>query len=245
MTTHSKLTPKTRYPITMPNGDAWPHTVFLKNFIDHPNIEVGDWTYYNDFRSPIEDYARLLAPYLHPGCPEKLQIGRFCQIAHGTQFITSSANHPMGGVSTYPFFVFGPQWSSLYDPKDLPFSGDTVMGAETYKPDPGFKGDTVIAHDVWFGHQCLIMPGVTIGSGAIIGTGAVVTKDVAPYSIVAGNPARVIKYRFSEEVIADLLDIAWWDWPIEQVEAHMKAITSGDVPALKGVTQEMNGTIKR
>ncbi len=209
------LTPETLFPVTMPNGEPWPHTVFLKNFIDHPNIEIGDWTYYNDFRKPIEDYAQVIAPYLHPGCPEKLTIGKFCQLAHGMQFITSSANHQLSGFTTYPFFVFNKAWSEMYTP-NLPFKGDTVVG-----------------HDVWIGHQALIMPGVTIGTGAIIGSGSVVTKDVEPYSVVAGNPACVIKKRFSESVIQGLLALAWWDWPIEVIQENLSALTSGDLTALE------------
>ena len=105
--TQQHINPNEKYPVTMPNGGQWPHTIFLKNVIDHPNIEIGDYTYYNDFRHNITNFRQLLAPYMHEHAPEKLIIGKFTQIAHGVQFITSSANHQMDGASCYPFFVFG------------------------------------------------------------------------------------------------------------------------------------------
>jgi virginiamycin A acetyltransferase len=216
MALNHNITPDTQYPIMMPNGETWPHTVFLKNFIDHPNIEIGEWTYYNDFRKPIDDYARLLAPYLYPGCPERLIIGKFCQIAHGTEFITSSANHQMNGFTTYPFFVFGNKWSQAYK-LHLPYK------------------DTIVGHDVWFGHRSMVMPGVTIGSGAIIAANAVVTKDVPPYVIVAGNPARFIKRRFEAHIIDYLLESAWWDWPMDVIEENLGALTSGCLDTLKKI----------
>ena len=119
----------------------------------------------------------------------------------------------MGGFSTYPFRVFKPE--TMIDYVDLPFK------------------DTVVGHDVWIGHGATIMPGVTIGSGAIIAAGAVVTKDVAPYAIVGGNPAQVIRRRFSDDVVAALLDIAWWDWPIDRIEAKLHAIETGDLEGLR------------
>ncbi len=203
-----------RFPITGQNGEPWPHTRFLRHFIDHPNISIGDYTYYNDFRAELSDVRQQLVPYMHDQAPEKLTIGKFVQIAHGTQFITSSANHPMSGFSTYPFVVFGPPW------------------AEAYEPEWPNKGDTVIGNDVWFGHESIIMPAVTIGDGAIIGARAVVTKDVPPYTIVAGNPARIIKARFDEKTIKKLLQIAWWDWPIDRITKNLQAILSADIERL-------------
>lgn len=206
-----------KYPVKMPDGNAWPHTLFLKNFIDHPNITIGDYTYFNDFRLPVDDVRQLLVPYMHLGVPEKLTIGKFVQIAHGVQIITSSANHQMSGFSTYPFAVFGEPWSSSY---------------EVVWPN---KGNTVISNDVWIGHESLIMPAVTIGDGAIIASRSVVTKDVPPYTIVAGNPAKVIRKRFDDETVAELLKIKWWYWPIDVITKNISAIVSSDINALGSV----------
>ncbi len=202
------------HPITAPNGTMITNTVYLQNIINHPRIEVGDYSYASNF-TPQTDWARTLAPYLFPISKEKLTIGKFCQFAHGAKFITSSANHPMGGFSTYPFRVFKPE--TMIDYINLPFH------------------DTVVGHDVWIGHDAIVMPGVTIGSGAIIASGAVATKDVAPYTIVGGNPAQIIRQRFSDEVVTDLLAIAWWDWSIEKIEANLAAIEGADIDALKAV----------
>jgi len=206
----------TLHPVLLPDGRVWPGVVYLKNVIHHPKIEIGDFSYYNDFRT-IEDYARQLAPYLFPESPERLVIGKFVQIAHGAQFITSSANHQMNGFSAYPFATFGGAWAASYEP--------------TFPQ----KGDTVIGHDVWLGHEAVIMPGVHVGPGAIIGTRAVVTKNVLPYSIVAGNPAKLIRTRFDADTITELLHIAWWDWPIELIEENIKYIVGNDLAKLRGV----------
>ena len=206
-----------KYPVKLPDGTDWPHTIFLKNFIDHPNIQIGDYTYFNDFRLPVKDVRQLLVPYLHPAAPEKLIIGKFVQIAHGVQIITSSANHQMDGFSTYPFAIFGEPWSSSYQAK---------------WPN---KGDTIIGNDVWIGHQALIMPAVTIGDGAIIASRSVVTKDVPPYSIVAGNPAKVIRKRFDDNTIASLLEIKWWNWPVDKITQNIDVIVAADMGALKRI----------
>lgn len=200
-------------PVTMSNGEVWPHTYFLKNVINHPNITIGNYSYYNDFSRP-DDIRQVLVPYLHPGAPEHLTIGKFVQIAHGVQIITSSANHQMDGFSSYPFAVFGDEWAQAYD---------------AIWPN---KGDTIIDHDVWLGHQSLIMPAVTIGAGAIVAARAVVTKDVPPYAIVAGNPARVVRMRFDDATISKLLACAWWHWPIEHITANIKHIVAADLDAL-------------
>lgn len=212
------INPDQTYPVMLPDGSAWPHTIFLKNFINHPNIHIGDYTYFNDFRLPVKDVRQILVPYLHEGAPEKLIIGKFVQIAHGVQFVTSSANHQMDGFSTYPFSVFGEPWSSSYEAK---------------WPN---KGDTLVGNDVWFGHESLIMPAVSIGDGAIIAARSVVTKDVPPYTIVAGNPAKIVRTRFDEKTIANLLEIKWWDWPIEMVHRNIATIVAADIDALKQVS---------
>ncbi|MBV52978.1 MAG: chloramphenicol acetyltransferase [Coxiellaceae bacterium] len=203
----------------MPDGEVWPHTLFLKNVIDHPHIHIGDFTYYNDFRKVIEDFRQLLFPYLHEFAPESVFVGKFVQIAQGVQIITSSANHQMDGFSTYPFCVFGEPWSSSYQP---------------VWPN---KGDTRIGNDVWLGHESVIMPAVSIGNGAIIAARSVVTRDVPAYSIVAGNPARVIRKRFSDAMIKDLEKIAWWDWPVDVITKHIPSIVAADIEALKNCSK--------
>ncbi len=200
------------HPITAPDGTVITNTVYLQNVIDHPRIEVGAYSYASNF-TPQTNWAQTLAPYLFPISKEKLTIGKFCQFAHGTTFITSSANHPMQGFSTYPFRVFKPE--TMIDYINLP------------------SRDTVVGNDVWIGHDAIIMPGVTIDSGAIIAAGAVVTKDVAPYTIVGGNPAQIIRQRFADKVVSDLLEINWWDWSIDKIETHLGAIEGADIDVLK------------
>lgn len=139
-------------------------------------------------------------------------IGKFVQIARGSYFITSSANHPMTGVTTYPFRIF--KWET-FGYKDLP------------------EKDTIVGHDVWVGHNTAIMAGVQIGAGAIIAAASVVTRDVPAYAVVDGNPATIIRMRYRENIIADLLDLAWRDWPIDKIEANLRALETGDIEALK------------
>lgn len=202
-------------PIIFADGKTWPYTTFLKNAIDHPRVEVGEYTYFNDFTKPKNVAGRLI-PYLHHKSPEKVKIGKFCQIAHGVQIITSSSMHQFSGISAFPFAIF-PEWAKAYTP-EFPFYGDNEVG-----------------NDVWIGHEAILMPGVKVGSGAIIGTRAVVTKNVAPYSIVAGNPAKQIRTRFDENTVNALLEIAWWDWSIEKITAHIPSIVAGDISALKEI----------
>ena len=194
--------PNTLYPI-----EGVTRTCYLKNIITNPQIIVGDYTYYDD----PEDiyYFERNVLYLFDFMKDKLIIGKFCQIASGVRFIMNGSNHAMDGFSTYPFKVFGKSWASA------------SMNAVS-------KGDTVIGNDVWIGNSATIMQGIQIGHGAIIGTNSVVTKNVAPYSIVAGNPAREIRNRFDDETIARLLNLAWWDWPIEKITQNIEAITTGD-----------------
>jgi virginiamycin A acetyltransferase len=215
------INPNEKNPVKLPDGNAWPHTIFLKNLISHPNIQIGDYTYFNDFRLPVDDVRQLLMPYMHQAAPEKLIIGKFVQIAHGVQFITSSANHQMDGFSTYPFAVFGEPWISSYEAK---------------WPN---KGDTTVGNDVWIGHDALIMPAVIIGDGAIIASRSVVTKDIPSYAIVAGNPAKVIRKRFDEEIISSLLEIKWWDWPIEIITANIAAIVGADINELRNISRNL------
>ncbi|WP_444667489.1 CatB-related O-acetyltransferase [Cereibacter changlensis] len=208
------LNPALRYPMRFADGRENRSMVHLNRVIDHPNIRIGDHTYANDF-DPPEDWAARLAPYTYPGAPERLEIGRFCQIAHGARFLTASANHPMGGLSTYPFAIFDP------------------AALEPYKAGMSGLPDTVIGHDVWIGHGALIMPGARLGHGVIVGAGAVVAGDVPDYAIVAGNPARVVRMRFTPDRIARLLALAWWDWPLQRIAARLEAIATGDLDAME------------
>lgn len=205
------------HPITLPDGTVVTETVQLKAVLDHPRIEAGEYTYFTHADRP-EETAGILAPYTFPFSPERLVIGKFGQIARGSYFITSSANHPMHGFTTFPFRIFDLAGTGGY--QDLPFR------------------DTVVGHDVWIGHGSVIMPGVTIGSGAIIAAASVVTRDVEPYTIVGGNPARPIRKRFDDRTIAELLDMAWWDWPADKIEAHVAALESGDIAALRRASRQ-------
>ncbi|MFN6924813.1 MAG: CatB-related O-acetyltransferase [Tabrizicola sp.] len=217
------LDPLRVYPLTFADGTIHPNIVHLNRVIDHPNISVGDFTYANDFdppAAPHHDWAARLAPYLYPGAPERLVIGRFCQIAHGVRIITASANHDMTGFSTYPFPVFDPA---------------TI---EDYKAGFGGLPDTVIGNDVWIGHGALILPGARIGDGAIIGAGAVVSRAVAPYAVVAGNPARTIRLRFPPDRVRALLDLAWWDWPADRIRAAIPALLQADIARLQALASD-------
>lgn len=203
-----------RNPLVLPDGTAHAGTVFLKAVIDHPRIDVGDYAYYSDFDA-VADPARRLAPYLYPGSAERLVIGNFAQIAHGVRFVTASAYHPMSGLSAFPFRIFDP----------------AQMGH--YRDETAARGDTIVGPDVWLGHEAQVMAGVTIGAGAIIGARAVVAGDIPPYAVAVGNPARVVRIRFSDAVVARLLRLAWWDWPIDAILAALPAIEAGDIDALE------------
>lgn len=190
--------------------DQEPHTVFLKPLITSPKIEVGEFTYYNDqWDDPTAFETRNV---LYTAGPERLVIGRFCAIAAGARFLLSAANHPMLGSTTFPFFIFGGDW--------LERSADLL-------PRIPSRGDTVIGNDVWIGREATVMPGVTVGDGAVVAARAVVASDVPPYAIVAGNPARSIRSRFSAEDVERLLRIRWWDWPIEAITEHLRTIWAG------------------
>lgn len=216
------LDPTKRHPMVMPDGTVIEQVVHLNQVIDHPRIEIGDFSYYHNFER-LPDFAAFMAPYLFPLSPEKLTIGKFVQIAHGVRFITSSANHDMSGFSTYPFDNFMMTSETTRD--------DIVAMFEQARN----KGDTVVGNDVWIGMDATIMPAVTIGDGAIISARAVVVKDVAPYTVVGGNPAKPLKKRFDGGVIDALLEIRWWEWPIEKIEANLDVIRGGDIGALRAL----------
>jgi virginiamycin A acetyltransferase len=191
--------------------------VFLKNIIQSPNIIVGDYTYYDDLEDPFNFEKNVLYHFDFLG--DKLVIGKFCAIGSGAKFIMNGGNHETKPVSTYPFAIFGNGWEKITEGIDL---------KEKYPT----KGDTTIGNDVWIGHEAVIMPGVKIGDGVVVATKAVVTKDVPPYSIVAGNPAQVLKMRFSEDTIAKLQQIAWWNWDAEKITRNLHLINSDDAEAL-------------
>lgn len=204
------------------NGKIYPREfdnqiVYLKNVITKPNIEVGDYTIYNDYVNDPRDFEKNNVLYHYPLNNDKLIVGKFCSIACGAKFMFTSGNHTMKSLSTYTFPIFFDEWE--LDPVNIRDAWDN-------------KGDIVIGNDVWIGYEAVIMQGVTIGDGAIIGTRALVTKDVPPYTIVGGAPAKPIKNRFSEEIIAKLLEMKWWDWPEERIKANIAAIQRGDIEAL-------------
>jgi virginiamycin A acetyltransferase len=182
-------------------------TVFLKNIIKNPNIIVGDYTYYDD-PIDINNFERNVL-YHFDFIGDKLIIGKFTQIAAGSKFIMNGANHFLGGFSSFPFIVFKSYWP------EVPFT-DTS------------KGDTIIGNDVWLGNSVTVMPGVKIGDGAVVGTNSTVTKDIEPYSIVGGNPAKLIRKRFDDNTISFLLKLQWWDWPIDKISANVLHIMNGD-----------------
>ncbi|WP_114389034.1 CatB-related O-acetyltransferase [Notoacmeibacter marinus] len=208
--------PDTLYPLP-----GFPRAVFLKNFITRPNIEVGDYSYYDDpdGAERFED-RNVLHHFDFYG--DRLVIGRFVAIASGARFIMNGANHAMGGFSTYPFNIFQQGWEAGFDP-------DSWAGQS--------RGDTLVGNDVWIGMNSTIMPGVTIGDGAIIATNSTVVSDVPPYAIVGGNPARPIRMRFDQQTVQRLLAIAWWNWPTERITAALNAIRGADLDALEAFAE--------
>jgi virginiamycin A acetyltransferase len=185
---------------------------FLRHFITRPMITVGDYTYYDDPRGPQRFEENVLYHFDFIG--DRLEIGRFCSIAAETRFLMNGGNHHTTWGTTYPFPVFGNGWE-----KAMPSSWP-------------HKGDTRVGNDVWIGYGSTIMPGVTIGDGAIVASCSVVAKDVPPYAIVGGNPAAVIRYRYDAATIARLLELRWWDWPIERITERLHALCSDDISSL-------------
>jgi virginiamycin A acetyltransferase len=183
---------------------------FLKNLVMNPNIIIGDYTYYDDFEN-VSNFEKNVK-YHFDFVGDKLIIGKFCMIASGVSFIMNGANHLSDSISAYPFAIFGQDWKEAMNGKSYPT-----------------KGDTIIGNDVWIGHNVTIMPGIHIGDGAIIATNATVTKDVEPYAIVGGNPASLIRKRFPELQIQMLLDIQWWNWPIEKITKNVQFLTGKSI----------------
>jgi len=208
--------PGTLHPVA-----GHPRVVFLKPLIRSPKIEVGDYSYYDD---PDDPTAFEEKNVLYAYGPERLVIGRYCALATGVRFVMAGANHPMAGVSTFLFAIFGGDWAEQ--------TLDLVMASNPS------RGDTIVGNDVWIGYGALVMPGVRIGDGAIVAAGTVVSKDVPPYGVVAGNPARVVRARFDEADVERLLRAAWWDWPVELVTEHARAIMAGRPSDIEAIARE-------
>ena len=209
-------------PNTLPNPNTvhpiagYDKEIYVKPTIKNPNIIVGDFTYIADseFESHVTHHYDFIG--------DKLIIGKFCQIAAGVEFVMNGANHQMNAVSTFPFY--------------------TLEGWDMKPPaasDMPFKGDTVIGNDVWIGQNATILPGVHIGDGAIIGANSVVASDVEPYSIVVGNPVKLIRYRFDGELTSLLLKFKWWDKPIEEINALIPILTNSDLEFVKNKIREL------
>lgn len=186
--------------------------VYLQDVVNGPNIEVGAYTIYNDFVHDPRDFEKNNVLYHYPVNGDRLKIGKFCSVACGAKFLFTSGNHSLWSLSTYTFPIFYEQWG--LDPKNIRDAWDN-------------KGDIVIGNDVWIGYEAVILSGVTVGDGAVIGTRAVVTKDVPPYTIVGGVPARPIRRRFDPQTIARLEELRWWDWEEERIARNLSAIQSG------------------
>lgn len=204
--------PTKLYPRT---GDR--QTIYLKNAIENPRIEVGDFTIYNDFTRDPRDFQKNNVLYHYPVNGDRLVIGKFCSIACGARFLMNSANHALGSLSTYVFPIFYEEWDH----------GMKVTEAWDH------RGDIVVGNDVWIGYEAVILSGVTIGDGAIVAARSVVTKDVPSYTIVGGVPAKPIRRRFDQETIDALLELRWWDWPLERLSGSLRAIQAGDLEALR------------
>ena len=197
---------------------GFPQVCFIRNTVANPNIVIGDYTYYDD-PEDSENFERNVL-YHYPFIGDKLVIGKFCAIARGVKFIMNGANHKLSGFSSFPFSIFGNGWERVTpQPDELPY-----------------KGDTVIGNDVWIGYEAVIMPGVHVGDGAIVAARSVVARDVAPYTVVVGDPAMPVKQRFASEKIAALLELAWWDWDAEKITRNLEHIVAADIEALRRCT---------
>lgn len=204
--------------ITYPLGD-YNRLCFLKNIIKNPQIIVGDYTYYDDFEN-VANFEKNVK-YLFDFTKDRLIIGKFCMIASDVKFIMNGANHLSRSISAYPFAVFGNGWEHAMEGKTYPH-----------------KGDLIIGNDVWIGYNATLMAGITVGDGAIIAANATVTKDVPPYTIVGGNPAREIRKRFSEAQIEMLLKLKWWDWPIAKISENVQVLTGQDLDRLNSESSD-------
>ena len=195
---------------------------YIKNIVKNPNIIIGDFTYYfeKDKSDRFEDHVTHFYDFIG----DKLIIGKFCSIAKGIEFIMNGANHKMDCISTYPFYIMGGDWGSALAPHtdELPLKGDTVVG-----------------NDVWFGQNVTVLPGVHIGDGAIIGANSVVASDIPPYTIAVGNPCKVVKKRFDDEMINMLLEFKWWDKNIDEINNLIPLLGDSDINKVKSRLKQL------
>ena len=194
-------------------------TVYLRNAIQDPSISVGEFTIYNDFVHDPRLFEQNNVLYHYPVNGDRLIIGKFCSIACGAKFLFNSANHSLASLSTYPFPIFYEEWG--LNIQNVAAAWDN-------------KGDIVIGNDVWIGYEAVVLAGVTIGDGAVIGARAVVTKDVPPYAVVGGVPARLIRRRFPDDTISALLALRWWDWPADKIKPRLSALQAGQIEEFSG-----------
>lgn len=209
--------------MTIPAKKWYPHpgdtqTIYLRQAITDPAISVGEYTIYNDFIQDPAGFEKNNVLYHYPIHREQLVIGKFCSIACGAKFLFNCANHALNSLSTYTFPLFYQEWG---------------LDKENITQAWNNKGDIVLGNDVWIGFEAVILAGVTIGNGAIVGARAVVTKDVPPYTIVGGVPAKSIRKRFSQEVITRLEKLRWWDWPENRIRQNIHAIQAGNLEQLE------------
>lgn len=201
-----------------PNSDI-KNMCFIKNVVANPNIIVGEYTYYDDINGAERFEEHVTHHYDFIG--DKLIIGKFCAIGKGIEFIMNGANHRMNSITTYPFNIMGSGWEK-WTPKleELPI-----------------KGNTIIGNDVWIGQNVTVMPGIHIGDGAIIAANSVVTKDIPAYHIAGGNPCKIIRKRFDDELISFLLKIKWWDWTPEKIFDNLDTLCSGNLELIKCIPE--------
>ncbi|QBI52016.1 CatB-related O-acetyltransferase [Streptomonospora litoralis] len=212
--------PARLHPTTRSDLD---NVVFLRNQVTSEFIEVGEFTYYDDegTRGPFES-ANVLYNY----GTQRLVIGRFCAIGPGVRFVMPAGQHPMAGPSTFPFTMFGGSWT------------DNTL--DTFLAIPS-NGDTVVGNDVWFGREAAVLPGVSVGDGAVIAAYSVVASDVEPYTVVGGNPAQPIRVRYGPEDVRLLREARWWDWPVELITRHAAEIMGGTPARLAEIAAELRG----
>ena len=207
------------YPRT---GDK--QTVYLNAVVKDSQIAIGDYTIYNDFVADPLLFEKNNVLYHYPIHREKLIIGKFCSIACGAKFLFNCANHTLKSLSTYTFPLFYEEWG--LEKANVTAAWDN-------------KGDIIIGNDVWIGYEAVIMAGVHIGDGAIIAAHAVVTKDVPPYTIVGGTPAKEIRKRFDTDVIEQLLMLKWWEWSIDKIRQYLPYIEKGYLNKLLTVEKDI------
>lgn len=190
---------------------------FIKNVVKNPNIIIGEYTYYDDINGAADFESHVTHHYDFIG--DKLIIGKFCAIAKGVEFVMNGANHRMNAATTYPFNIMGGGWE-----KCTPTLADLPL-----------KGDTVVGNDVWIGQRTTVMPGAHIGDGAIIAANSTVTKDIPPYHIAGGNPVKIIRKRFDDDMIRYLLELAWWNWPPEKIFTNLEILCGGDIERINSI----------